>query len=122
YPVFGVGQRVINGVGVSPAAACVLIDQCLNAGHDRRRDGGAAESGPGAGRAGASKATANVGVWVGPADDVIGIPDAVGGEQGDIGDITDTVGGIAEQAALEGWLRVARAGPADLASGTGGAG
>lgn len=49
-------------------------------------------------------------------------PDAVGGEERDVGDVADAVRGIAEDARLPGRFRVSLARTGDDAGGAGGAG
>ena len=106
-PVLKVSELVVDRIGIALRCAHFLVDQRLNAGHDRRRKRGAPGPGPVARISCAGGSTIG---GVRPAKDVIVAPQTVGSEERDIGSIAHAVTRVAEHR-LPHWL-----GPALAAS------
>src|ERR1700733_11081711 len=107
-------QRVVHIVRISLVRLGGFIDQSLDARHDRRSERGSAGTGPG-GRSAGARGPAETGSRIRIAEDIVMTPEAVAGEQRDIGNIAHAVVGIPEDAALERRFRIAAAGSADHA-------
>jgi len=105
------GQGVVNRIRIPLPLARALVHQSLNPGHDRRRQGSPAETGPAAGRPGARKSGETR--WVGKTNHRIVSPDGVvRSEHGKVGDVAHSVVGDAGESGLPRGLGVSLTGAA----------
>src|SRR5262249_52154599 len=102
-------ELIINRSGIALRPASLLIDEGLDAGHDRRSEGGATRTGPGARITAADRSAMR---RVRPAEDVVVAPEPVRRKQRNVGRVANAVVGIAENR-LPGRLWPTRAGTAD---------
>src|ERR1017187_1899633 len=114
--IFIGGKLVVDVVGIALRAACVLVDEGLNAGHDGRGEGRSAGARP---RARITRAAGSAVAHVGPAHHVVVAPQAIASEKGDVGQIANAVVGNARYGGLPVRFGIA---PARAAYYTGGGG
>src|SRR6266446_4505513 len=93
--VLGSSELVIDGGGIALRPTGLLIDECLDASHDGRRERGAASAGPGAwiGAAGSSTMCC-----IRPAEHIEVTPQAICSKKRDVRSVAHAVVGIAEDA------------------------
>lgn len=90
--VFAGRKTVERGIWIALPRASLLVDERLNASHDRGSKRSSSRAGPPAGSAGAGGAAVG---GVGIAEKVVVRPKAIGGEERNIGDVAKGVIGIA---------------------------
>jgi hypothetical protein len=86
--IFASGYRVIDGIRIALEAPSTLVDQRLDAGHDRRRERCSTRAGPTAGSACTGSSAI---AYIRPANYVVVAPDAIRGEQRDVRNVAHAV-------------------------------